>query len=471
MATVYMTARQNDTSPCWAVGGLAKAFDLQESSLCRNARYDVIMVKTVGFKQLPDYQAALGRVLSSLTDLGVESVPLEQSLGRVLRQAVSADRDQPPFNRSAMDGFAVRSSEVAAEAGRTHPIVATLAAGSQLPDSADLSHGVVRIATGAAVPEGTGGAGRTGEAGGFDAVIPIEQADVTDQQVRFDVTSIKPGQNIHRRGSDASAGAVVIAAGTRLSPHHIGIAAAVGATTLAVSGQPIITLLSSGNEVQPTATPTAHLQPQQIRNSNAPMVCALLESLGIATLEHVHVDDDPELLLATAREALRRSNLVLTTGGVSVGHRDFLPDIWRQLGLEQIIHGVAIQPGKPVLVCQPPNVNKKLVIGLPGNPVSVLVTAHLFVWPVLRRMQGLEAALPWQQVTLSEPIKASPKREVFRACRWSDDKRRQVQVITWHGSGDLAHTAAAIGLVRLPQQDGPVEPGTPVDFLPLAGSY
>jgi len=430
---------------------------------------------------VPSYDAALAMILPHAPALGEEAVPLENALGRVLRRAVVADRDQPPFDRSAMDGFAVRSREVTASS--SFPVAGAVAAGGERSSFEDeMPAGAVkRIATGAPLPRGA------------DAVVPIEQANVgagvlglgsgggkinaalsspqtsdpspqppPSERVSFIVDAAAAWQNVHRRASDASAGQTLLAAGTRLGPQHIGIAAAVGAATLAVSQRPRVTLLTTGDEVVPPSTATASLQPQHIRNSNGPLLAALLESLGCPLLRHVHVPDDPEETRAAAREALSHSHVVVTVGGVSVGQRDFLPPAWHHLGLETIVHGVNIQPGKPLFVARD---DSKLVIGLPGNPVSVLATAHLFLRPVLLRVLGREpATLPWRTVKLAAAVKASSRRQVFRAATLGD--LGSATVIQWHGSGDLVHTAAADGFVRLPLQDA-VEQGTEVPFLPL----
>ncbi len=470
-----------------------------------------------GPRLLPNYDDALARVLSLVPALGAERVALTAALGRVLRQDVRADRDQPPFNRSAVDGFAVRSAEVAtalgnstsAGAARRFAVTATIPAGARPPASI-AAIGVVRVATGAAVPTE------------FDAVIPIEQAKAQKtgdgEAVTFLIDRVKPGQNLHRRAVDAGAGAVVLRAGTTLGPQHLGIAATVGAVDLLVSQRPRITVLTTGDEVRPPATPTDELQPQQIRNSNGPMLASFFTALGTPILEHVHVPDDAERTLTAAREALSHSHLVITAGGVSVGERDLLPWAWKRLGLGTVLHGVAIQPGKPVLVCSDaageeagdrgqetgdrrqeagdgrqgtgrtghsepeisnpkseiPNPKSeiapsKLVLGLPGNPVSVLATAHLFAWPVLRLMLAGGAqdssALPWRLVAMKESAQPTSKRQVFRAARLNADG--SASLIHWHGSGDLMHTAEADGFVRLPLTDEDVKAGTMVPFLAM----
>lgn len=412
---------------------------------------------------LPTYEQALEQILHYAPQLSTEKVALDEALGRVLVQDVPADRDQPPFDRSAMDGFALGNSQF--DAKQTFAVTGTVAAGASAPSSTADSNGVLRIATGAALPPG------------YDVVIPIEQAEVTEQdngeKVHFTVSSVRPWQHIHRRASDAEAGDVVIKAGTQLGPQHLGIAAAVGAVELMVCRLPRIVLLSTGDEVVDTTLPTEKLEPQQIRNSNAPLLRGFFRSLGVPVLHHEHVPDDPEPIRAAAREALSRAHLVITIGGVSVGQRDFLPWAWKQLGLHTVLHGVAIKPGKPLFIAtpvdpkEPEQRDNKLVIGLPGNPVSVLTTAHLFVWPVIRAMLGMDAALPWRAVEIAEPVNSKAQRQVFRSVRLQNDGR--ASLIDWQGSGDLMHTAEACGWIRLPQKDGTVEAGTRLPFLPMAG--
>jgi molybdopterin molybdotransferase len=417
--------------------------------------YHVRMERTASPQPLPTYEQALARVLSDVCVLESENVPLGGALGRVLGEDIVADRDQPPFNRSAMDGYAVHSAEV--RAGADYQIVTTISAGAMPEPCADLTKGVARIATGASVPDA------------YDAVIPIEQAEETSGQVKFSLESVEQGKSIHPRGRDAMAGQVVIGRGTLLGPQHVGVAAAVGAVDISVVRRPMVSLITTGDEVRAPATPTEKLQPQQIRNSNGPMVEALLRVLGAELMDHVHVPDDPDATMSAAREALDKSDIVVTVGGVSVGRRDFLPGTWEELGLDTVVRGVAIQPGKPVFVAQTRKTPGKLVIGLPGNPVSVLATAHLFLWPVIRVVSGLSSVLPWRRVHLSHPVAPKPRREVFRSARLIGETRDEVELVAWHGSGDLAHTTQAEGLVRLKTGTQPLQAGDAVPFLPFIG--
>lgn len=394
--------------------------------------------------KLLDYEDALALVLSRAPAVGDEVVDACDARGRVLRDDVKADRDQPPFDRSAMDGFAVCAGEVAG--GKWFEIGGEVSAGAgdtrNIRFAHDAASGVVRIATGAVVPDA------------FDAVIPIEKARVDGERVAFEVDAVEAGACIHKQGADAKAGDVLVAAGTRLGAHHIGLACAAGAAKLRVARPMRVVVLTTGDEVMPPETATGDLAPQQIRNSNGPMLRALLQQWGAEVLEHVHVVDDLERTLCAAREAIARAQLVVTVGGVSVGRRDFLPMAWEQLGLERVLHGVAIQPGKPVFVATD---DCKLVVGLPGNPVSVFTTAHLFVRPMLC------GALPWRDVELGEPTKAKAARQMFRAGVLGEDGR--AKVTAWQGSGDLAHLAGGAGFVRLPKVDGVVEAGTRVGWV------
>lgn len=426
--------------------------------------------------ELPVYDVALDLALAHAELLDVETVGLSDATGRVLREDVIADRDQPPFNRSAMDGFALSAG--AWEAGKVFRIAGTLPAGGRLPAGIEIEtqRDAVWIATGAAVP------------GVFDAVVPIEKATVDEAAgtVRFDLDPVKPGAAIHPRGADAAAGRVVVEAGTTMGPHHLGIAATVGSRELVVSRKPRVVVLSSGDEVWPVDTATEDLPAQAIRNSNGPMLVAMLGAMGARVVRHEHVVDDADAVRAACASAAAGADLVVTAGGVSVGQRDLFPTTWPTLGYETVLHGVAMQPGKPVLVAAKregrvqdnPDLRSRsepastvCVIGLPGNPVSVWATAHLFLWPMVRKMLGLNSGgeLPWRRVWLAAPAKGNARREAFRAARLVGETREQVEVIAWRGSGDLMHTASADGLLRMPIHAGEIPAGSGLSFMPVLG--
>jgi molybdopterin molybdotransferase len=194
------------------------------------------------------------------------------------------------------------------------------------------------------------------------------------------------------------------------------------------------------------------------------MVAAILAGLGIQMLWHRHVPDDPAATREAAAAAIEAADVIVTVGGVSVGQRDYLPQTWQAMGTRTLLHGVNIQPGKPVFVAR---AGSRWILGLPGNPVSVLVTAHLFLWPLLKALSGSRdgGRLPWRPVQTAQSIAARSTRQVFRAAATQADNR--VAICPWHGSGDLVHTGSADGLVRLPQQDVTLDPGAQVAYLPL----
>ncbi|MDX1683193.1 MAG: molybdopterin molybdotransferase MoeA [Phycisphaeraceae bacterium] len=409
--------------------------------------------------ELIPYPDALDRMLAHCPVLDTRRVELEAAAGRCLREPICADRDQPPFNRSAMDGFAVVADQITP--GEPIPVVGEVPAGG---DPASVTEAlanakgpaVVRIATGAALPEA------------LDSVIPIEKATVSTgpdgERVRFDQTP-SPGANIHRRGADAAAGDQLIPAGVPLTAAHLGIAAAAGVTELTVGRRPRVVLLTTGDEVRPPATPADDLAIHQIRNSNGPMSADLLIGFGAELIRHEHVADDPTATRTAAERALADADLVVTVGGVSVGRRDHLPATWENLSLQTVLHGVRMKPGKPVLIAAD-DAEHKLVIGLPGNPVSVLVAGILFAGPAVARMAGIESArVPFVKSVLAEPTRTHARRQQFRPAVRTDDGR--VRVLPWQGSGDLCHTAAADGLVALPPTDGELNAGDTVDYVPL----
>ncbi|MHC4948353.1 MAG: molybdopterin molybdotransferase MoeA, partial [Planctomycetota bacterium] len=252
----------------------------------------------------PDYAAALATALDGLGPLRrVERVGLAEAGGRVLAEAVTADRDLPPFDRAQMDGYALRASEVGGQA--SWPVAARIAAGQ--PADVEVGPGsCAAVATGAPVPAG------------LDAIIQHELSDRGDP-VRFTIHAIEAGHAVHPRGADARAGDVLVAAGTVLAAHHAGIAASVGATTLAVHARPRAAVITSGDEVlPPDRTPAAH----QIRNSNAPMLVPLLARMGADVTAARHVPDEPAPTRAAVAAALDEADLVVTVGGISAGERD-----------------------------------------------------------------------------------------------------------------------------------------------------
>jgi molybdopterin molybdotransferase len=264
------------------------------------------------------------------------------------------------------------------------------------------------------------------------------------------------------RGADAKTGSTLVAAGTLLAAQHLGIAAAAGLTNLTVRERPRVIVLTSGDEVVPSDTKTEQLLPHQIRNSNGVLVHELLHRFGAQSVDSKHIKDDLPASINAVRDALDRADLVITVGGISAGERDHFPEAFDACGIVQSLKGASIQPGRPIVVGRAPG--GRSVVGLPGNPVSVLACACLFVWPIVRIMLGLESPLPWREITLAANVKPNPTRRAFRPATLIS--ANEAVVPAWAGSGDLAHTASTHGLLELPVQPQEVAVGTRLRFLP-----
>ena len=415
---------------------------------------------------LPAYDDALGAALSAVRAtlgpdgrLGTRRQPLVLAAGSSLAEEIRADRDLPPFDRVTMDGFAVRASDV--KPGVALPMTGSISAG-QAPGSALGPGTCIGVATGCPLPTGA------------DAVVPHELTTSEGGRVTFSGPPVAPFDNVHRRAADARRGEVLLREGERLAPDRLAIAAAVGAhQPLIREGVPSVRILSSGDEIRPAATPAAELPPHHIRDSNLHALATLAPYLGARVESTRHVPDDLESTREAVRNGLRSADVLVTIGGVSAGPRDHFPSAFDACGVTTIIRGVNLQPGKPILIGvagvggdQSAGSARSIVLALPGNPASVMVTAHLFLWPVIRLLSGLDAALPWEERSLSEPAQPNPRRESFRPA--SGGVGAGTRVIPWSGSGDFVHLRHADGLVRLPAQEQPTPAGSPVPFLPWA---
>lgn len=397
---------------------------------------------------LPDYAAALEQALRSTRPLErIEEIPLSQADGRLLAAAIQADRDLPPFNRSQMDGYAIRHSDFSPK--RPWIVAASVAAGM----SADVNvppGECAAIATGAPLPPG------------LDTVIPHEWSDRGDRAgrpVHFTVDTVARGHAVHPRGADAKQGQTLLQSGTRLGPQHLGIIAAVGLKLVTVRARPRVAILTSGDEVVPSG---AAALPHQIRNSNAPMIASAARRMGGEVVLQSHVADDARATADAVAAAMRTCDLLITVGGVSAGDRDFFPQALQTRGVAMTLHGAAIQPGKPVMVGR--SADGVVAVSLPGNPVSALACACLFAWPAIRVMSGLDPELPWRMVELAMEVKPNPHRRAFRPAALQADGRAFVP--KWAGSGDLVHTAATDGLLELPIQGEAAAAGLKLRFLP-----
>jgi molybdopterin molybdotransferase len=385
-------------------------------------------------------------VLERAAPLPAEPVPLERAAGRVLAAAARAVVDLPPFPSSAMDGFAVR----VADTPGTLPVVFRIAAGRPAPQPLRPGE-AMGIATGGVVPEGA------------DAVIPVEYVVEHDNELEIG-EAVDPGANVRPQGGDLRAGDEVVAAGTRLGPAQLGALAAAGVAELACGAMPRAAVLSTGTELRRPGEP---LGPGEVYEANGLILDAQLRSAGASVERLAAVADDED----AHREALARGldhDLLVTSGGVSVGPHDLVRAIEADLGVDEVFWRVAVKPGKPVSFGVR---GRTLVFGLPGNPVSSLVGFELFVRPAVLALQGHGDPLPrFEPGRLAAGARRNPVRdELVRArTRAGDDGAVELEPLAGQESHMIARAAGADALVFLPRGEGELAAGSPVRYLRLA---
>jgi molybdopterin molybdotransferase len=393
---------------------------------------------------------ALQRVLAHTTPLPPRSLPLAEALGCVLAEDVSSDIDSPPHDKSVVDGYAIRSADLAS--GQAELVVVDELTAGMVPRRAVAPGQAVRIMTGAPIPEGA------------DAVVMVEKTQGGSglgSRVSIRSGPVRPGQNIMRRAASLAKGQQVLAAGRRLRAIECGLLAEVGRAQVAVRPRPRVAVLATGNELVPhTAVPG----PGQIRNSNGPLLEALIREagaeVGLATLA---ADDHAALTQAIQRGLTH--DVLLITGGVSAGVLDLVPATLAASNVREVFHKVNIKPGKPLWfgVGQSPDTGgRSLVFGLPGNPVSTLVSFLLFVKPALARLAGQpDCGLAQRCGRLTEPFQQHGDRPTYWPVALSGFAPSQgrgteaapaleVTPLRWKGSGDLATLTDAQGLAVFP---------------------
>jgi molybdopterin molybdotransferase len=387
-------------------------------------------------------EEALRIVLEHARPLPPEPVALEEAAGRVLAADARAMVDLPPFPSSAMDGFALRSDETP---GR---LKVELRSAAGRPAGRPLVSGeAIGLATGAVVPEGA------------DAVVPIER--VTDEGSAVHVAeAVRPGDNVRARGGDVSAGAVVVPAGARVGAAQTAALAAAGIATVTCARRPIASVITTGTELQQPGRP---LQAGEIYESNGLMLEVALASAGAVVTRLPPVEDDEDSHRQAFENALR-SDVAVSSGGVSVGPHDLVRAVASELGARELFWGVAMRPGKPLWFAVR---DATLVFGLPGNPVSSLAGALLFVLPALRALQGASSSGPrWQTGTLAGSVRRNAHRDDFiRASTAVTAEGTTLTPATGQESHMIVHAAAADALVHVPRGDGELPDGAVVRYV------
>ncbi|GIW82272.1 MAG: molybdopterin molybdenumtransferase MoeA [Gemmatales bacterium] len=374
--------------------------------------------------------------------------PLMSSvLGCVLAEDVVADIDMPPFDKAMMDGYAVRADDI--QDGKA---ILAVAAEITAGDTAErpLQKGqAARIMTGAPIPAGS------------DAVVMMERTRPAEPGlVAIDDPSFRPGQNILPRGQEMRRGEVVVASGTVLRPQEFGLLAGVGRTAVRIHPQPTVAILATGNELVDVSSRPG---PGQIRNSNGTMLVAQV-SRGGGIPRHLGIArDDPGQLRSLIRDGLASDMLVLS-GGVSAGDLDLVPGILQELGVTTHFHKVKMKPGKPVFFG---TADRRLVFGLPGNPVSCFVCFELFVRPAIRALAGHKNAGPrLVRATLTEDFSYQSDRPTFHPARVTvEENGFSVRVCPWFGSADLRGILSANAFIVLPEGVAEHRAGAVFDVL------
>jgi molybdopterin molybdotransferase len=376
-------------------------------------------MEMISFKQAYDI------VMNSAIRMGTEIIPFNDSLNRILAGNVVSDIDMPPFNKSSVDGFACKRSDLTDDL----EIIETIPAGDW-PAKSIAKNQCSRIMTGAPVPTGA------------DCVIMVEETEILPSgKVRFKGSFKK--ENIAIKGEDVQKGDIVLKAGRKIRPQDIAVMASVGYVSVTVSLMPQIAVISSGSElVEPDVIPGI----SQIRNSNSSQLMAQVERAGAAGKYYGIAEDDEDKTLSVIKKAISENDIIIITGGVSMGDFDFVPSVLERAGVKILFTRVAVQPGKPTTFGLHPGA---IIFGLPGNPVSSFIQFELLIRPLVSKMMGNE----WRQIDVKLPMNQKftrrfGERMAFIPVTINDDGF--VSLVEYHGSAHISALSDADGIIEMP---------------------
>jgi molybdopterin molybdotransferase len=375
------------------------------------------------------------------------SLPVGDALGRVLYEDQHSRLDLPPFNKSAMDGYALLADDVHDE----YRLIETIAAG-QVGSQELVSGTAIKVMTGAAVPNGTGRV--------------VMQEYTEEHQGTLKVHKHDGPTNICLKAEDVKVGDLVLPAGTTLGPLEIANLISCGITEVEVARQPRVAILSTGDEIVDSP---GELSPGKIMNSNGPMLVLLAESYGFDVVSQETVPDQRDATVQAIRSALDRADILILSGGVSVGEFDFVMDALSDIGLKVAFSRIAVKPGKPTVLALSDSPTPRMVFGLPGNPVSSYLMFHIFVLRAIARLSGSEPPMRELNLRLGRDFKRrKTERLEFVPCRLGADG--VVEAVEFHGSAHLAAVLAAQGFFLAPVGVDEIKAGSEVTFLPLPRS-
>jgi molybdopterin molybdotransferase len=395
---------------------------------------------------MKDFEEALALVLDGIEPLEAETVPLPRAERRVIAAEARAAIDLPPFDRTAMDGFAVRAADVSP--GAVLKVIGDLAAGGGTLTVA--AGEAARISTGAEIPEGA------------DSVLKVEDTEVSDGSVTA-LAGVAVGLHVRRRGEDVHAGDVLARPGDLLTVPRLSALASAGVATVSVPRRPRVSLIVTGSELLP---PGAAPEPGKIYESNSLVVSSLVRAAGAEVEQHPPIPDDFEATRA-AIEAGLQADILIVSGGVSVGPHDHVKPAFEACGVEEVFWRVRIKPGKPLWFGRR---GRTLVFGLPGNPLSAIVGTSIFVVPALRRLRGeTEPGPRFERGRLGEPAGPSDNRTTFLISKLVPDD--DGVLVAWPTERQGSHMTGALGesdgFAIAPHGSGPLPAGADVELLRL----
>jgi molybdopterin molybdotransferase len=371
------------------------------------------------------FEDAYNIVMNSAVKMGTEVIPFTDSLNRILAGNVISDIDMPPFNKSSVDGFACKRTDL----GNDLEIIETIPAGTWPSESVEKNQ-CSRIMTGAPVPAGA------------DCVIMVEETETLPSgKVRF--TGSFKKENIAVKGEDVRKGDVVLKAARKIKPQDIAVMASAGHVSVTVSKMPHVAVISSGSElVEPAEIPGI----SQIRNSNASQLMAQVARAGASGKYYGIAEDNEDKTLSIVEKAISENDIVIITGGVSMGDFDFVPSVLERAGVRILFTRVAVQPGKPTTFGLHPG---SVIFGLPGNPVSSFIQFELLIRPLISRMMGNE----WHQVSIKLPMnekftRRSADRMAFIPVTLSNDGF--ISPVEYHGSAHISALPEVDGIIAMP---------------------
>ena len=374
-------------------------------------------------------QQALKLILKNTEDFGIEEIPFLESVGRVLKEDILADRDFPPFDRVSMDGIAIVFDTFLA-GSRTFEIENIQAAGSKQLELKNKTN-CIEVMTGAVLPINT------------DVVIPYEQVTIANGKAVVEIDEINQFQNIHSQGNDRKKTDILIKKNRIISPSEIGIFATVGKSTIKVAKQPKVLIISTGDEL---VAVNENPLPYQIRRSNVYSMLSLLEDLKI-NAKTAHLTDDKPQLKEKISRYLEQYDVLLFSGAVSKGKYDFLPEVLDELGVKKLFHKVKQRPGKPFWFGKK---GSKSVFAFPGNPVSTYVGCLKYFYPWYKKSVGIQYENQ-ESAILSEDFFFKPELTYFLQVKTKNEKGQLYATpVVGHGSGDLANLADADAFLEMP---------------------